>query len=87
MIEVEERQETASVETGDDRFCHLLDDRRRALCFADVTGRAVHDAQAAPQPFQVTGDWVIMELCATCGRQRCPTCVEIAAALARFGAA
>lgn len=48
-------------------YCHLLDERGRALCFADVTGRRVHTTAECERD----GHW-------QCGR-----CIAIAVELAR----
>jgi hypothetical protein len=64
--------------------CHLLDADGRALCFANVSGRPVHDALAPdtyitfPRPPETT--------CDGCGRPRCPVCAEIDRALDELAA-
>lgn len=62
-----------------DLFCHLLDDEGRALCFADVRGRPVHDA-LTPGAY-ITFPRRPETTCEGCGRPRCPVCADIDRAL------
>jgi len=39
-------------------YCHVLDERNRALCFADVTGRRIHTTREC----EAQGHWQ----CGTC---------------------
>lgn len=68
----------ASADAGErfDPFCHTLDYQGHALCFADVSGRPVHN-----RSFSSTSSTVCTPSCAVCNRVCCPTCIEIEARL------
>jgi hypothetical protein len=64
--------------------CHLLDAEGRALCFADVVGRPVHDS--VPPDAYITFPRPPETTCDGCGRRRCPVCAEIDRALEQLAA-
>lgn len=72
------RPDLAPSDTGD-RYCHSLDEDGRALCFADISGRAVHTrfmVDTAVGSFNLA-------FCPGCRRPTCPRCNEISLALGR----
>ena len=69
-----EVEDVAAPDAGErfDPFCHTIDGQGRALCFADVRGRRVHN-RVLPS----TGSSSHHPSCQTCGKVICPTCIEI----------
>jgi hypothetical protein len=67
-----------------DLVCHLLDAEGRALCFANVSGRPVHDS--LPPDTYITFPRPPETTCDGCGRPRCPVCGEIDRALDEIAA-
>ena len=65
-------------------MCHLLDPEGRALCFANVSGRPVHDS--LPPDTYFTFPREPETTCDGCGRPRCPVCAEIDRALDEIAA-
>ena len=67
-----------------DLVCHLLDPEGRAFCFANVSGRPVHDS--LPPDTYFTFPREPETTCDGCGRPRCPVCAEIDRALDEIAA-
>lgn len=61
-------------DTGErfDPFCHTLDGAGNALCFADIRGRRAHTRKLPSTSSSMTP-----QICQTCNKAICPTCLEI----------
>jgi hypothetical protein len=74
MSDLHLEEEAVTADTGErfDPFCHTLDDKGTPLCFADVTGRPIHQRRTP-----TTGNSAFVSVaCQTCGKTICPTCRE-----------
>lgn len=70
-LRLDELAEAADTGERFDPFCHTLDEQRRALCLADISGRRVHN-----RSFGTSGSSGPTH-CPSCQKALCPMCAEI----------